>query len=57
MTEIKKPSILIVEDEEHLQGALKLNLELEGYEVTCASDGRMAMDRVEEEYFDLICWM
>jgi two-component system alkaline phosphatase synthesis response regulator PhoP len=49
-----KPSILIVEDEESLQGALKLNLELEGYEVSCASDGFSAIMKVEEEYFDLI---
>jgi two-component system alkaline phosphatase synthesis response regulator PhoP len=49
-----KPSILIVEDEESLQGALKLNLELEGYEVSCANNGLTAIMKVEEEYFDLI---
>jgi two-component system alkaline phosphatase synthesis response regulator PhoP len=32
----KKVSILLVEDEENLQEALKLNLELEEYEVTQA---------------------
>lgn len=48
------PSILLVEDEENLQEALKLNLELEGYEVTCVGDGAAALNRVEEEYFDLI---
>ncbi len=30
----KKYSILLVEDEENLQDALKLNFEMEGYEVT-----------------------
>jgi len=54
MTDFKKASILVVEDEEHLQGALKLNLELEGYEVSCVSDGRAALEKVDEEYFDLI---
>jgi two-component system alkaline phosphatase synthesis response regulator PhoP len=54
MSEQKKPSILIVEDEESLQGALKLNLELEGYEVSCADNGLIAIMKVEEEYFDLI---
>lgn len=49
-----KASILLVEDEEHLQDALKLNLELEGYEVTTASDGSAALKAVENEYFDLI---
>ena len=50
----QKPSILVVEDEEHLQAALKLNLELEGYEVTCVSDGGQAIRKVTEEYYDLI---
>lgn len=49
-----KASILLVEDEEHLQDALKLNLELEGYEVTTAGDGSSALKAVENEYFDLI---
>jgi two-component system alkaline phosphatase synthesis response regulator PhoP len=47
-------SILLVEDEENLHEALKLNLELEGYEVTSAFDGSKALQAVQEEYFDLI---
>jgi two-component system alkaline phosphatase synthesis response regulator PhoP len=47
-------SILLVEDEENLQDALKLNLELEGYEVTTASDGISALKAIEGEYFDLV---
>ena len=31
-----KPSILVVEDEKSLSDALKLNLEIEGYEVSVA---------------------
>lgn len=50
----KKASILLVEDEENLQEALKLNLELEGYDVTCLGDGASALIKVKEEYFDLI---
>ena len=49
-----KPSILLVEDEENLHDALKLNLELEGYSVTSAYDGAAAMKAVHNEYFDLI---
>jgi len=49
-----KKIILVVEDEENLQDALKLNLELEGYEVSTASDGAEALRKVNEEYFDLI---
>lgn len=48
------PSILVVEDEEHLQEALKLNLELEGYEVTISADGADALRKVREGYFDLV---
>jgi two-component system, OmpR family, alkaline phosphatase synthesis response regulator PhoP len=47
-------SILIVEDEENLQEALKLNLELEGYEVNCAGDGLEALKKLEGESFDLV---
>ncbi len=50
----KKFSILLVEDEENLQEALKLNLELEGYEITGAYDGAEALKSVQKEYFDLI---
>ena len=54
MSNAKKPSILLVEDEENLHEALKLNLELEGYEITSAYDGNQALQRVAQEYFDLI---
>ena len=50
----KKKSILLVEDEENLQEALKLNLELENYEVTSAYDGNEALKKNQQEHFDLI---
>lgn len=49
-----KPSILLVEDEENLHEALRLNLELEGYEITSAYDGSQALQKISQEYFDLI---
>src|ERR1700710_1602850 len=49
-----KISILLVEDEENLHEALKLNLELEGYEISSAFDGNQALKAVQSEYFDLI---
>ena len=49
-----KGSILLVEDEENLHEALKLNLELEGYEVSSAYDGTNALKAFQAEYFDLI---
>ncbi len=50
----KKPSILLIEDEENLHEALKLNLELEGYEVTSAFNGTEALQKFQDEYFDLL---
>ncbi|MEI2823178.1 MAG: response regulator transcription factor [Chitinophagaceae bacterium] len=50
----QNPSVLLVEDEENLHDALKLNLELEGYSVTSVMDGAAALKAVENEYFDLI---
>ena len=47
-------NILLVEDEENLHEALKLNLEMEGYSVTSAFDGNKALSNLENEYFDLI---
>lgn len=54
MTERSKASILLVEDEENLHEALKLNLELEGYSVSSAADGSEALRAVDQEYFDLV---
>jgi two-component system alkaline phosphatase synthesis response regulator PhoP len=54
MSPERKTSILLVEDEENLHEALKLNLELEGYDVTSALDGAAALKAVQSEYFDLI---
>lgn len=48
----KKHSILLVEDEENLHDALKLNLELEGYEVTGCFDGASALKKIHQEHFD-----
>lgn len=39
---VEPPSLLIVEDEDHLARALRLNFELEGFEVVTAATGREA---------------
>ncbi len=49
-----KASVLVAEDEESLREALKLNLELEGYEVTTVDNGPAVIKTVKSEYFDLI---
>ena len=54
MIDPSKPSVLLVEDEENLHESLKLNLELEGYQITSAFDGVQAIKAVQNEYFDLI---
>lgn len=45
--------ILLVEDEENLQEALKMNLELEGYEVVTAATGPEALKCFREQRFNL----
>jgi two-component system alkaline phosphatase synthesis response regulator PhoP len=54
MSKEKKYSILLVEDEENLHETLKLNLEIEGYEITSAYSGNEALKAFQNEYFDLI---
>jgi two-component system, OmpR family, alkaline phosphatase synthesis response regulator PhoP len=46
--------ILLVEDEENIRETVKLNLELEGYEVVAAADGKKALKYSHEQYFDLM---
>ena len=51
---MQKPSILLVEDEEHLHEALKLNLEMDGYMVDSAYDGAEALKQIQSAHYDLI---
>jgi two-component system alkaline phosphatase synthesis response regulator PhoP len=46
--------ILLVEDEETLRDAIKLNLEMEGYEVEEADTGPKALKKIQEQRFNLI---
>ncbi len=50
----QKKSILLVEDEENLLDALKLNLELENYDVTGVADGVTALTALQKEHFDIM---
>lgn len=50
----KSNRILVVDDEEGLRQSLAANLELEGYEVVEAPDGRAALSQVRAEPFDLV---
>ncbi len=46
--------VLLVEDEEHLQEAIKLNLELEGYKVVAVGNGIEAVKVFKQERFNLV---
>jgi len=48
-----KPHILYVEDDETLSFVTKDNLELNGYQVTHASDGKEAVQLFKKDIFDL----
>jgi two-component system alkaline phosphatase synthesis response regulator PhoP len=49
-----QPRILIVEDEENLLAAIKMNLELEGYEVVTAISGPEALKKFGQQRFNLV---
>lgn len=46
--------ILIIDDDELLQDLLAMHLEVEGYEVFIAPDGKAALEQLERQPVDLI---
>ena len=46
--------ILLVEDEENLREAIKLNLEIEGYEVETADAGKVALKKAQQQRFNVV---
>lgn len=46
--------ILLVEDEENIRDVVKLNLEMEDYEVVATDNGRTALKHFREQHFDLL---
>jgi two-component system, OmpR family, alkaline phosphatase synthesis response regulator PhoP len=46
--------ILLVEDEPSIRDVVRMNLELEGYEVVTSDNGRKALDAIEGQHFDLL---
>lgn len=46
--------ILLVEDEENIRDTVKLNFELEGFEVVTAEDGRKAVKHAAGQHFDIM---
>jgi two-component system alkaline phosphatase synthesis response regulator PhoP len=49
-----KPRVLLVEDEEALRSALRLNFELEGYDVTTVANGPDALQKLRGAHFDAV---
>ena len=45
----RKPSILVVDDDPRILKLMKRDLQLEGYRVTTATGGRMALQLIENE--------
>jgi len=43
-----------VEDEAHLRDVIRLNLDLEGYNVTSVNNGKSALEEVDSKRFDLV---
>lgn len=46
--------VLIVEDDEAIANLIKTNLSAEGYQCTCAFDGKAGADYIEKESFDIV---
>ena len=46
--------IAIVEDEELIQTMMRINLEKEGFNVSCFSDGESFLELIEDEHYDII---
>lgn len=49
-----KKRILVVDDEPHIVEVLKMNLELEGYEVHSASSGFEALEKISKQSLDMV---
>jgi len=46
--------ILIVDDEPHITELIRVNLDAAGYDVTCAANGREAIERIDAARPDLL---
>ncbi len=48
------PRVLVVDDDPQVLGLLRLNFEMEGYDVSCASDGSEALQVVARDNPDVV---
>ena len=49
-----KPRILVIDDEEMILSVLSRMLTLEDYQVTCASNGQIALTKIQDATYDVI---
>lgn len=54
MEPVAKPRLLLVEDEDALRSTLRLNFELEGYDVTTVVNGPDALERLRGAHYDVV---
>jgi two-component system alkaline phosphatase synthesis response regulator PhoP len=54
MFDNRSHTLLLVEDEPSLHESLKMNLNMEGYDVVSAFTGVEALNKLDQEYFDLV---
>ena len=48
------PRVLVVDDEQSIREMLEIYLQREGYEVSCAADGKTALDLCRQTAFDVV---
>lgn len=55
----KRIPLLAVEDEQHIRNILQYNLKLDGFDVSCAENGRKGLDMAHKQEFAVILldWM
>ncbi len=54
MAKANSVRILVVDDDPHMQEGIRVSLSRGNYEITVASDGLKAMERLEKEEYDLV---
>jgi len=54
MPDVTKPRILVIDDELSMLELLEIILTKEGYQVTCADNGKQAISLLQEDTFDLL---
>ncbi|MBW1722646.1 MAG: response regulator [Deltaproteobacteria bacterium] len=49
-----KTKVLVVDDEKHIRDGCRQLLSKDGFQVAAAEDGKTALERIEQEHFDIV---